>query len=104
MTRYTSPFDTLRHTKPRPCPRIPLFHFLLLGLFLCNLCVAEDDLTSGHRMRQFQTLSDDLVRALAELDPPESTSVTEGHLGKILIPRAGMSTLSTLRSYGLAED
>lgn len=38
--------------------------------------------------REIRSLSEEHLRMVATADPPEWQSVTEGHLGKMLIPRA----------------
>ena len=69
----------------------PLSHFLLTFLFRILLLTSTfsqtSDARSDFRTRDFQALSEDDVRTLVELEPPQWTSVSEGHLGKILIPR-----------------
>ncbi|OCF34729.1 glutaminyl cyclase [Kwoniella heveanensis BCC8398] len=49
-----------------------------------------------YRTRDFTTLSGDGIRRIAEAYPPEYESVTDGHLGKLLIPRASGSENNTL--------
>lgn len=65
---------------------------LLTALLFFDFCGADAQ-TSRFRTRDFQSLTDENIRALVQLDPPEWDSVTEGHLGKILIPRVGESFL-----------
>ena len=38
--------------------------------------------------REVRSLSTDDLGAIAKLDPPEWNSVSEGHLSKLLVPRA----------------
>ncbi|CAD6584787.1 MAG: hypothetical protein TREMPRED_003957 [Tremellales sp. Tagirdzhanova-0007] len=78
----------------------PLSHFLLTFLFRILLLTSTfsqtSDARSDFRTRDFQALSEDDVRTLVELEPPQWTSVSEGHLGKILIPRVSGSENNTL--------
>ncbi|KAK1927496.1 hypothetical protein DB88DRAFT_478221 [Papiliotrema laurentii] len=46
--------------------------------------------------REIRSLSEEHLRMVATADPPEWQSVTEGHLGKMLIPRASGSQNNTL--------
>ena len=84
-------------SSPRP-PRVQRsFHsFLQVLLFtfvLLTLCTADDYPPSHLASRDFKTLDDDAIQSLLQLDPPEWSSVTDGHLGKILIPRIGRSVV-----------
>lgn len=62
-----------------------LFQILLLLYLSLNLAGAGSD---AFRTRDFQTLSTSHLKQIVELPPAEWKSVTEGHLGKLLIPRA----------------
>ncbi|WRT65644.1 uncharacterized protein IL334_002589 [Kwoniella shivajii] len=77
-------------------PSIHLFLFTFLVFLTCITCRREDQHKSGHQKRDFHTLSNEKVKKLVELDPPQWNSVTEGHLGKLLIPRASGSENNTL--------
>jgi hypothetical protein len=58
----------------------------LLLPFLFAPCLAY---TSQHTSRRdIKSLNSDAIQAIVELDPPQWESVEEGHLGKLLIPRA----------------
>jgi hypothetical protein len=78
-----------RHRRPPLSPFLPLLipHLLSLSLLLVLLTptfARETPLPS----RAFTPLSDTALRDIVALDPPEWSSVTDGHLGKLLIPRA----------------
>ena len=67
-----------------------LSHLLLTHLTLILLTpifCQSNDAPSLLRTREFHVLSEEDVRTLVGLGPPQWTSVSEGHLGKILIPR-----------------
>jgi hypothetical protein len=61
---------------------------LLVLLFVSLGSVRARDGWDEYQTRDFQTLSGDQVRALAEMGPAEWTDVHSGHLAKLLIPRA----------------
>jgi len=61
------------------------FQLLLLCTFV--VLVNAEAVSERHKDRDFQVLSDDTLRQIVSLDPPEWTDVTSGHLGKLLIPR-----------------
>ncbi|KAK6907293.1 glutaminyl cyclase [Kwoniella mangroviensis CBS 10435] len=78
--------------------RTPSFPLLLLALLLFFLLVTarREDEESKYQKRDFHTLSNEDIRTLVESDPPQWNSVDEGHLGKLLIPRASGSQNNTL--------
>lgn len=53
-----------------------------------------------HYERESFTLSDEAIQQLVELDPPPWQSVHEGHLGKLLIPRACKSAYPNGKASG----
>lgn len=61
---------------------------LLVLLFVSLGSVRARDGWDEYQTRDFQTLSGDQVRSLAEMGPAEWTDVHSGHLAKLLIPRA----------------
>nr|XP_031862985.1 uncharacterized protein CI109_001460 [Kwoniella shandongensis]KAA5530057.1 hypothetical protein CI109_001460 [Kwoniella shandongensis] len=78
---------------------LPLFLIVLLGLSQSQPCSARTttETEEDHfRTRDFHALSNDDLRSIVELNPPEWKSVNEGHLGKLLIPRASGSANNTL--------
>ncbi|KAK4687622.1 glutaminyl-peptide cyclotransferase, partial [Tremellales sp. Uapishka_1] len=62
--------------------------FLLL--LLVHLLVFLPQATA-HQTRAFRTLSQENLLGLLDLDPPEWANINEGHLKKLLIPRASGS-------------
>ncbi|ORY27461.1 hypothetical protein BCR39DRAFT_538122 [Naematelia encephala] len=77
-----------------PCRLLRLSLYLVIPVvFLLSEVVAERD---HFQTRDFQTLSAESLRELVDLDPPQWTSTDEGHLSKLLIPRASGSENNTL--------
>ena len=46
---------------------------------------------SAHPSRDFRTLDDAVLPLVARADPPPWRGVAEGHLGRMLVPRAAGS-------------
>lgn len=51
---------------------------------------------SAYQFRAHNPLSSSQLKRVIELDPPQFSSVTDGHLGKLLIPRPCMSPVASL--------
>lgn len=51
---------------------------------------------SAYQFRSHNPLSSSQLKRVIELDPPQFSSVTDGHLGKLLIPRPCMSPVASL--------
>ncbi|ODO06382.1 glutaminyl cyclase [Cryptococcus wingfieldii CBS 7118] len=69
---------------------------ILLPLLLSLAVFADTPSRNPFGARSLDTLSASQVQRITESDPPEWESVSEGHLGKLLIPRASGSTNNTL--------
>lgn len=77
--------------------RSTLFPLLLaiLGLFLVESVLGRQ---AKENRRDFQKLNDGALDILANLAPKQWESVDEGHLQRMLIPRAGQSSLHSTPS------
>nr|XP_018264654.1 glutaminyl cyclase [Kwoniella dejecticola CBS 10117]OBR86812.1 glutaminyl cyclase [Kwoniella dejecticola CBS 10117] len=77
--------------------QLPSLHLIFLGyLLLANLVASRREDERTYQKRDYHTLSNADIRKLVESDPPQWDSVTDGHLGKLLIPRASGSENNTL--------
>lgn len=61
---------------------------ILLLVYLYSLLVLS---VSAHQSRSYNPLSISQLKRVIQLGPPQFSSVTDGHLGKLLIPRPCMS-------------
>ncbi|WVW80090.1 hypothetical protein I302_102063 [Kwoniella bestiolae CBS 10118] len=80
-------------------PSSPPSLLLLLFVFVSCLTLITARQTrdeSSYQKRDFHTLSNEDITKLVNLDPPQWNGVDEGHLGKLLIPRASGSQNNTL--------
>lgn len=66
---------------------------ILLLFYLYPLLVLS---VSAHQSRSYNPLSTSQLKRLIQLDPPQFSSVTDGHLGKLLIPRPCMCLVTFL--------
>lgn len=61
---------------------------ILLLVYLYSLLVLS---VPAHQSRSYNPLSISQLKRVIQLGPPQFSSVTDGHLGKLLIPRPCMS-------------
>ncbi|OXH20826.1 glutaminyl cyclase, partial [Cryptococcus neoformans] len=66
---------------------------ILLLVYLYSLLVLP---VSAHQSRSYNPLSISQLKRVIQLGPPQFSSVTDGHLGKLLIPRPSGSENNTL--------
>ena len=103
MVAYPRPRNAIYQLQPHVNGRPILLSTILTLLLLLLLpnSLADSNISS-FRTRDFQTLDDVALKYLVDLNPPEWASVTGGHLGEILIPRAGERPLP-LRFISFAD-
>lgn len=75
---------------PRHRQHHPVLAFVLALLLLFSTCALGRQ--AKENRRDFQKLDGDALDRLAALHPPQWESVNEGHLQRMLIPRAGESS------------
>ena len=81
----------------RPHSPTQSFPLLLLLLLLSLLSPIAHCRHAKENRRDFEKFDTPSLKALAELGPEQWNNVDEGHLGKLLIPRAGASISTTIQ-------
>lgn len=69
------------------------FTMIAFLVYLYSLLVLS---VSAYQSRSHNPLSTSQLKRVIELDPPQFSSVTDGHLGRLLIPRPCMSLVASL--------
>ena len=77
-----------------PTQSSPLLLLLLLLAFFSPIAHGRH---AKENRRDFQKLETSAMKSLAELGPEQWNNVDVGHLGKLLIPRAGTSISTTFQ-------
>jgi hypothetical protein len=73
---------------------LPSTTSILLSFFLVDLVIGRQVKENRRDFQKFDTPS---LSTLSNLGPAQWDNVDEGHLGRLLIPRAGTSSLLTYK-------